>query len=523
MYAGFVSALGRSSVRTQLWRSPVISNLKALVVVLLISITIFTLAKPLCLRFVEEATYVRRRNIWIGLTIVAFSSPNIWLYALVAMPVMYWGAKKDTNPLAFYLLMTIVIPPVSVQIPTVLIGQLLELDQARMMAIVILIPLMARRTPGQSVTMSRRLTVVDLTLVAYGILDLVLTMKYEAPTNTARRALVYFLDTFVLFYAFARLEPSKKVLNEVVANFCLMVGITAAIGLFESIRGWLLYIGIPLRWGSPNVFAFLMRGDALRAQASTGHSLGLGYLTGIGLGFAYYMARFEPRRMKNVIMALVISGGMLVSYSRGGWLTGILACLLYAALRPGAAKYLIKAIPVVAILVLAAYNSPLKESVIDRLPIVGHTEQGNIDYREQLFEVSWRLIKINPWFGDPFVTRNMEELRQGQGIIDIVNGYLKVTLFDGLVGLIIFCSFFALALWQTLVAMRRCAAYDGELAALGAMLLAVMLASLFFVATAGYGPTEFLLGGIMVSYAKLAKQRYGQTAHKARFNAPLGT
>lgn len=498
-----------------------IFNLKALVVVLFISITVFVLAKPLCLRFVDESAYVRRRNIWLGLTVVAFASPNMWLYALVAMPVMYWGAKKDSNPLAFYILLIIVIPPVAVQIPTVLIGQLLELDQARMMAFVILIPLMARRTAGQSSISSRRLTLIDWSILSFGVLDLVLTMQYEAPTNTARRALVYFLDTFILVYAFSRLEPSKKVLNEIVVYFCLMVGIIAAIGIFESIRGWLLYTGIPLRWGVPNSFAFLLRGDALRAQASTGHSLGLGYLTGIGLGFAYYMARFEPKRHKNLIIALVICGGMLVTYSRGGWLTGMLSCILYAALRPGAAKYLIKAIPVVMIAIFAAYNSPLKESVIDRLPIVGHTEQGNIDYREQLFDVSWRLIKVNPYFGDPFVTRNMGDLKQGQGIIDIVNGYLKVALFDGFIGLIFYCSFFALVLWQALIAMRRYTGRDDEMAAMGAMLLSVMLGSLFFAATAGFGPYAFLIGGVMVSYARLASERYAAVSPGIQFNAPV--
>ena len=235
------------------------------------------------------------------------------------------------------------------------------------------------------------------------------------------------------------------------------------------------------------------------------------------------MARFEPKRHKNVVIALVICGGMLVTYSRGGWLTGMLSCLLFAALRPGAAKYLIKAIPVVAIAVLAAYNSPLKESVIDRLPIIGHTEQGNIDYREQLFNVSWRLIKINPFFGDPFVTRNMGELRQGQGIIDIVNGYLKVTLFDGVIGLILFCSFFVIILWQTLVGMRRCAGHDDEMAAMGAMLLSVTLASMFFIATAGFGPYEFLIGGVMMSYARYASERYGRVSYATRFDAPIGT
>ena len=56
----------------------------------------------------------------------------------------------------------------------------------------------------------------------------------------------------------------------------------------------------------------------------------------------------------------------------------------------------------------------MKEAVIDRLPVIGKTDQDTVDYRQQLYNVSIPLIWQNPFFGDPFVARNMESLRQGQ-------------------------------------------------------------------------------------------------------------
>jgi len=94
-------------------------ELKVLIVVLGLSVIVFALAKPVALQFSAEADFKRRRNVWMALTVVAFLSPNIWLFALLAAPVLYWGGRKDSNPLAFYLLLLMIIPPVSRQIPTI--------------------------------------------------------------------------------------------------------------------------------------------------------------------------------------------------------------------------------------------------------------------------------------------------------------------------------------------------------------------------------------------------------------------
>ena len=72
------------------------------------------------------------------------------------------------------------------------------------------------------------------------------------------------------------------------------------------------------------------------------------------------------------------------------------------------------------------------------------------------------LIKQNPFFGDAFVYLQMEQLRQGQGIIDIVNGYLYTALFNGLVGLGLIVSVLLVALGRAAVATKRVRVIDAD-------------------------------------------------------------
>ena len=62
-----------------------INNLKALVVVLAFALVLFTLMKPVAVRFMGEAVFVRRRNAWLLLTVAAFLIPNF--FAFVALTV----------------------------------------------------------------------------------------------------------------------------------------------------------------------------------------------------------------------------------------------------------------------------------------------------------------------------------------------------------------------------------------------------------------------------------------------------
>ena len=53
-----------------------LTNLKALVVVLVLAVVAFHFARPLCLRYMTAESLDRRRNVWLALTIVGFVSPT---------------------------------------------------------------------------------------------------------------------------------------------------------------------------------------------------------------------------------------------------------------------------------------------------------------------------------------------------------------------------------------------------------------------------------------------------------------
>jgi len=121
--------------------------MKELIVILVIAGLTFRLVKPIALLFSADADFLRRRNVWLALTIIAFLSPNFWIFALFAVPIYVWIGRKDSNPIAAYLLLMHVVPPVLVDLPAIGGSQLFALDNYRLLSFCVLIPtaLRARR------------------------------------------------------------------------------------------------------------------------------------------------------------------------------------------------------------------------------------------------------------------------------------------------------------------------------------------------------------------------------------------
>ena len=472
-------------------------NAKPLIVVFALALAAFYFAKPVCLRYMTEEAFKRRRNVWLALTVVAFLSPSFWLYALFALFVLTWAGARDENPLALYVLVTFTVPSVSFYIPVPFVNQLFDLTQYRIMSLAILIPAVFRLQSG---TVNRSLRFPDVLLLAFLLLQVFLLVPYESFTNTMRRTFLFGIDTFIVFYAFSRLADKDRI-ADVMACFWMGVAVMAPIAVFESLRGWLLYEGLSSLWGDPNRFAWLLRGSSLRAQAGANHSINLGYHLALGLGLFLYLRDRVASASLNWLVIVTLAAGILVTYSRGAWLTAVLIALLFVAARPNAMKHLGGALVISVCALALMYVTPLKESVIDRLPFIGSAQQDTVDYRQQLAEVSWVLIKQNPLFGDPFAYRHMESLRQGQGIIDIINGYIYTALFTGFVGLGLQVGVFLTSLAQGFRAFLSWRNEDRDAGLLGASLVACMTGTLAFIATAAYNTTTYILCGLLVSYA----------------------
>jgi len=475
-----------------------LNNLKALVVILAIGWVAFAFCRPICLNFMTKEALASRRAVWFALTIVAFVSPSFWIYAIVALVVLAWAAARDENPLALFAVTLFAIPNVSFYIPTVLVQNLFDLTQFRILSLAVVIPAILRPQFAGDLPQSK-FRREDAVLAAFLLLQVFLTMPYQSETATMRKTFLLFIDIFVLFYAFSRLGTRER-LTEVLASLWIGFGVMAPLAIFESFKGWLLYTGIAGVWGDPNVYSWLFRGDSLRAQAAANHSINLGFHLSMALGFYLFLRTRGVDRFRDIVVLGTLLGGIVVTYSRGAWITAIVLGVLFLASRPDAARRLAGALVALTVLFALMYVSPLKESVLDRLPFIGTADQDTIEYRRVLAEVSWSLIQQHPFFGDPFVASRMESLRGGQGIIDIVNGYMYTALFNGLVGLGLLVGFSLLAMLRGFAAYRQSNG-DRDAATLGAALLACMVAALVYVATAGYNETLYVLFGLSVSYA----------------------
>jgi hypothetical protein len=512
--------------------------MKELIVILVIAGLIFRLAKPIALRFSADADFVRRRNVWFALTILAFLSPNFWVFAFFAAPIYFWIGRKDSNPVAAYLLFMHVVPPVSADLPTIGASPLFSINNYRLLSFCILIPiaLLARRSIGQSRPSASRMT--DLLLFAYVLVECALFVPPDLPnhvilhdslTNLLRRSFLVFVDIFVLYYAVSRSCNDQRKIVDAQAAFCLSCGIMALIATFEHFKGWLLYTQLAQRWDPTDadyLMAWLFHGDSwLRAQASGGNALTLGIVLASAFGFWLYLQPRATTLRVRLVTSVVFWFGMVASFSRGSWIGAVLTYLAYSALKPRAISRLFKAAFVMAIVLGLASLSPIGEKIMDSLPFGSKQPDADFIYRQRLFDRSLELVQAHPLFGDQLAMQEMEDLRQGQGIIDIVNTYIGVLLFHGWVGLILFLGFILSASAGVFRAAKASISIDSDWALLGFNILGCIIGMLLMIADSSliYGVEKmfYILIALAAAYARSKQLKSDVPAPEpARRNGP---
>jgi hypothetical protein len=499
-------------------------NFKELVVVLGISAIAFLFLKPFALRFTAESDFNRRRNLWLVLTFVGFLSPNIWLYVLVAGPLLLWAGRKDSNPIALYLVLLHVIPPVAVPIPLPGANTFFDISNYRLLALCILIPTVWRLRTDPAAPEARGLQGMDLLLLAYGVLQTVLYVRPDIPTayllhdsttNVLRRLFLFLLDIYALYYAVSRSCSSKTKIVDAMAAFCVVCCVMALQGVFENLRHWLLYQGLALRLSPDDAgmrLAYLMRNGVLRAQTSAGHALALGYLLAVAFGFWLYLAPQIESRLRRMAIAVVLWAGLFAAYSRGPWIGAVVICFVTIALNPKAFGRLARSTAIVLAFAGAIALTPLGQRIAAVLPFMGgSTEAGSLDYRQRLASTSWNLIMNHPFFGDQDFISKMQELRQGQGIIDLVNSYAGTALEYGLVGLSLFVGFILFGMLKGFRFMREVRQRDSDLARLGSCLLACTAGTLLMIYNSsfafGYEKMFYVLAGLTAAYVRYCAVR----------------
>jgi len=432
------------------------------------------------------------------LTILGLISPSIWLYLLIAFPLVYRAAKLDPNPAALFILLFFAVPDARVSVPG-LPFEIFPIGHHRILALAFLVHIF----PAKLSLNSGRKKIFDVMfflLLAFVFLKFGLDAPYRSNTHNLRELILSFLDIVFVYFLFSSLCGKSERLLDCFSMWVLVATLLSVVAIFEYAKGWLLYTGINARWGDENIFAFLLRAGALRAQASTGHSLALGLWLAIAWPFFLVIQRSHKKFSLKLIVGALIIFGLWSTGSRGSWLAALVSLVVYLMMSPSGASQGTKDLVKIVILVGAVFISPIGQILIPYLPFIGTIDSGNVDYRVRLFEVCMDLVNANPFFGNPFAANQMESLRQGQGIIDLVNGYLQIAVFHGVIALGLFLALLLFAVGRTAIAWRKVRLKDPEHGYVGAALVGAMLGNMVFIATAGIDPEVYMLAGMMSGY-----------------------
>ncbi len=202
-------------------------------------------------------------------------------------------------------------------------------------------------------------------------------------------------------------------------------------------------------------------------------------------------------------------GGLFAAFSRGPWLGAVTIYFTFFAAGPRAVSRLAKGTLVALGVALLIMVSPLGDRILDVLPVMGNTADANIVYRHRLADRGWEIVLAHPFFGDQFPWPEMEDLRQGEGIIDIVNTYLGVALNYGLVGLFCFLSFILLGMAKVYARTRELVQSDPDLALFGTSLIACIIGALEMMDSMsfilGCEKMFYVLAGLATAYARLPR------------------
>jgi hypothetical protein len=402
---------------------------------------------------------------------------------------------------------------VAVSIPGFgLINELFVVEPLRMLAFFVLLPayLKLRKQPG--VEPFGRL-LCDKILIAIFALELALTLPYRTFTAVIRDSVFYsFTNIFLTYYVASRSLRSTQAFRDALAAFTVGAMIFCVIVTIEFLRHWLLYSALDAALGVRSADrAYLTRSGMLRAEGTAQQSIVAGFTCAVAIGLYLYVRTTIPNPWMRRLGMVVLIAGVIGAFARAPWLGATGMILIFMLLGPSPVGSVGKLLGAIVLAMPILMTTSAGAVIIDHLPWVGTVDSRNVDGREHLAQVAFKVIMQNPFFGnfDFVTTPAIEDLRGSDGIIDLVNTYVMIALKGGIVSLGFFCALIFVAILGIVGSLFKLHKLD-ERYTLGRALLATVLGSLFIMGTVSpiffVFPIYWCLAGLSVGYMRLIER-----------------
>lgn len=478
--------------------------IRSLIVLLLIAFAVFHFGKKTFVAMgMSEIDFVLRRNAWLVITLAAFLTHNFWIFCAITTGAVIYARKKDSSTLSLFAALLFAAPLFSVEISGLgIINYFFALNYFRLLSLLLLFPaFLTLRRLSTSAPFGSLLP--DKFILAFILIGLALQAPVDTTTNLARTAFYGFIDVFLPYYVASRALNNTKVIHDFCASFVMAAVLLACVGVFEYFKGWLIYSSLASALGAEWGYGhYLSRGGGVRALASTGQPIVLGYVCAVALGLYFAIQNNVKTRNTRAAITIALVAGLFASVSRGPWLGAALIAIAFVALGPKPWVALPKMALATLACTLLLLATPYSKTIIDLLPFVGSVNIETIEFRNTLLESSIEVISRNPFFGsfDALASSEMEALRAG-GIIDVVNSYIALALSGGLVTLSLFAGFFVCIVLQLFLMQRKTPLNETGAnirraliaAILGIMLIIYTVSSITFVPI-----VYWLIGGLGV-------------------------
>ena len=284
---------------------------------------------------------------------------------------------------------------------------------------------------------------------------LVVDARGTAWTNWLRQlanyAFTYILPVYVVTRSAANAVERRTLLTGLAGAGVIL----AVIVLYEARSSWPIYSTLAQHYGfSLNGLVVKWRGGMMRAYGPLGEATAMGFVLVICFSAAFCARRAFISNTAYVWIVSLIALGALAPQSRGGLIGVAVAFVISSFYRRGVGSFA-QIGAALSLLVGAYVASLLFGSVGNQISTSLSEAKGTGDYRSELLRRGVIEFWKNPIFGDSYdhVVARMQDLVQGEGIVDFVNSYLYFALFSGAIGLILFCAAFILPI-SRLAGMR---------------------------------------------------------------------
>lgn len=485
-----------------------IESIKALVVIFAASLGGFIFASMAFRELIDRKRLTNWRNAYLIATVAAFIIPNFWLvlFALALIAIAH-GAKENVRP-AMYLVLLFTMPVASAVVPGFAgINNFLTLYPFNILALVLLLPLIPRQSETRAHANVGLLA--DICFTVFSLLMLALSFRDTSITNGFRQSIAYILTAFGPYVVFSRWNWTKENLKVVSLAFVIPLGVLSGVAIVEVALGWHFFLNAVDNWGIWFHGRYTSRGGFLRAYTSIFGPITFGLYLAAAVPLALALITVIRKRTFAIIGLCAICAALLVTVSRGPWVGAVFAAIVFVATSQRMMSNMVRlgVIGLAGLVVLAL--TPFGDNIFALIPFINEDTSGSFDYRQRLAEIGWSVAMETPVFGSENYLNHprMQQLIQGQGIIDLVNSYLRIALESGLVGLALYVGLSVFSLMAAFSAIGRARKFDPELAIYAQGWFAALAGFLVIIATtsnvvAQVAEVHLLLCGMCIGIAR---------------------